>query len=349
MKMNTLGHTGIAVSEVCLGTMTYGEQNTVADSFEQLDYAQERGVNFLDTAELYAVPPKPETQGLTEDHIGQWFAARGNRDKWVVATKVVGRSGAMNWFRKDRSLPKLDAGNIREAVEGSLRRLRTDHIDLYQLHWPDRPLELFSGLNYVPTRDPADLVAPEETLRTLQDLIADGQVRAIGLSNETPWGLMSFLAQADHAGLPRVASVQNCYNLLNRVDEIAMSEIYYREGISSLPYSPLGQGTLTGKYIGGAMPEGSRKQLFNRMSRYETPGADDRVREYKILAEAHGLSLATMSLAFCKQRGFITATIIGATKMDQLREDIDAFGVDLTDDVIAGINDIHLRQPNPCP
>jgi len=348
MNYNQLGQSDLRASEICLGTMTWGEQNSEREAFEQLDYAADQGINILDTAELYAIPPRRETQGLTETIIGNWFKARNNRSEWIISTKVTGPSSRMDWFRQDGSLPRLDEKNIREAIEGSLKRLGTDYIDLYQLHWPDRPMELFGGLDYTHLDDNGS-VPPEDSLRVLADLVAEGKVRHVGLSNETPWGLMKFISLADAMGLPRMSTVQNAYNLLNRTDEMGLSEVFYREGVSSLPYSPLGQGTLTGKYIDDACPAGSRKALFDRMPRYETSGANARVKEYKSLAESHGLTLTQLALAFCRSRPFIGATIIGATTMAQLKENIDAFDTTLSEDVLKGIEEIHLRQPNPCP
>ena len=344
--MTPLGRSGLTVSEVCLGTMTFGEQNSREDAFAQLDLAQDRGINFLDTAELYAIPPRAETHGRTEEYIGDWFAARGNRDRWIVASKVVGRS-SMDWFRPWEGETRVDERNIRYAIEGSLKRLKTDRIDLYQIHWPDRPMKIFGAVGY--DHQPGDAVPIEEQLAILKALVDEGKIRAVGLSNETPWGVMRFLEAADRLGLPRVASVQNAYSLLNRVDDTALAEVLIREEVGYLPYSPLGQGVLTGKYLGGARPEGSRKVLFDRLQRYETEGVETVIRAYCDLAQAAGLTPAQMALAFVRQRPFVTSTIIGATTLPQLQENLSAFDVTLSADVLKGIEAIHRLRPNPCP
>ena len=267
MDYRELGRTGLKVSSLCLGTMTFGEQNSEADGHAQMDYARERGINIFDAAEIYPVPPKPETQGRTEAIIGTWLAARGKRDKVMIATKVAGR-GKMTWLRQDGAKTRHSEAQINEAVEASLRRLRTDYIDLYQLHWPDRPMRIFEGHDYLHLQ--GDTHPIDEILGVLAKLVASGKVRFIGLSNETPWGVMSFLKASEQHGLPRLASIQNAYNLVNRSFETGLSEIFYREQVSLLAYSPLGQGYLSGKYEGGALPPGSRKTLFNRLGRYET-------------------------------------------------------------------------------
>ncbi len=335
------------VSVICLGTMNMGEQNTEAEGHAQLDYALDHGVNFIDTAELYAVPPRKETQGRSEEIVGSWLAARGNRADVVLASKVCGRSTGLKWMRGDGRLPDLSRGQIFAAIEGSLRRLRTDHIDLYQVHWPDRPLRLFSGLAYEHVE--ADFIPIEETLGALDELVRQGKVRAIGLSNETPWGTMRYLAAAEKAGCARVASIQNAYNLLNRTFETGLSEIAYREQVGLLAYSPLAQGYLSGKYENGALPAGSRKALFNRLQRYETPPAGAAITAYLELARANGLDPAQMALQFVTTRPFVTTNIIGATTMDQLRTNIASVGVKLSDELLRAIEDIHLRSPNPCP
>jgi aryl-alcohol dehydrogenase-like predicted oxidoreductase len=346
MDYRELGRTGLRVSAICLGTMTYGEQNTEAEGHEQMDYAVDQGVNFFDAAELYPIPPKADTQGRTEDVIGAWFQARRNRDKIILATKVVGRTG-MTWFRKDKSPGRLTRAQITEAVEGSLKRLRTDYIDLYQTHWPDRPMRIFGGLGY--ERFAGDEVAIEETLQALAGLVQQGKVRYAGVSNETPWGVMEYLNAAERHGLPRIVSIQNAYNLLSRAFETGLSEITEREQVGLLAYSPLGQGYLTGKYRNGALPAGSRKQLFDRLQRYETPQAGIAMEKYFELAGKAGISPTHLALQWVTTRWFVTANIIGATTMAQLKENLASVNTPLTGDVLQGIEDIHQLHSNPCP
>jgi aryl-alcohol dehydrogenase-like predicted oxidoreductase len=346
MDYRELGRTGVKVSALCLGTMTFGEQNSEAEGHAQLDYAVGRGINFIDGAEIYPVPAKPETQGRTEAIIGTWLAARRQRDKVVIATKVAGR-GKTSWLRKDGSSTRHSAAQIREAVEGSLKRLRTDYIDLYQLHWPDRPMRVFEGLNYLHLEGDSHPI--HEILGVLGKLVAGGTVRFVGLSNETPWGLMSFLKASEQHGLPRPVSIQNAYNLVNRTFEIGLSEVAYRERVGLLAYSPLGQGYLTGKYEGGALPPGSRKTLFARLGRYEQGNGPRAISTYVALARRHGLDPAQMAIAFAVSRPFVTSAIIGATTLDQLTTDIDAAELELSPDVLADIDQIHLDYPNPCP
>jgi aryl-alcohol dehydrogenase-like predicted oxidoreductase len=346
MDYRELGRTSVKVSALCLGTMTFGEQNSEAEGHAQLDYAVGRGINFIDGAEIYPVPAKPETQGRTEAIIGTWLAARRQRDKVVIATKVAGR-GKTSWLRKDGSSTRHSAAQIREAVEGSLKRLRTDYIDLYQLHWPDRPMRVFEGLNYLHIEGDSHPI--HEILGVLGKLVAGGTVRFVGLSNETPWGLMSFLKASEQYGLPRPVSIQNAYNLVNRTFEIGLSEVAYRERVGLLAYSPLGQGYLTGKYEGGALPPGSRKTLFDRLGRYEQGNGPRAISTYVALARRHGLDPAQMAIAFAVSRPFVTSAIIGATTLDQLTTDIDAAELELPDAVLADIDQIHLDYPNPCP
>ena len=267
MDYRELGRTGLKVSRLCLGTMTFGEQNSEADGHAQMDYALDCGINIFDAAEIYPIPPRAETQGRTEAIIGTWLAARKARDKVMIATKVAGR-GKMSWLRKDASKTRQSPAQIMEAVEASLRRLNTDYLDLYQLHWPDRPMRIFEGHDYLHLEGDSHPV--HEILGALGRLVTDGKVRFVGLSNETPWGVMSFLRASEQHGLPRPVSIQNAYNLVNRSFETGLSEIFYRERVSLLGYSPLGQGYLSGKYEGGALPPGSRKTLFNRLGRYES-------------------------------------------------------------------------------
>jgi aryl-alcohol dehydrogenase-like predicted oxidoreductase len=346
MDYRELGRTGIKVSALCLGTMTFGGQNSEAEGHAQLDHAVEQGITMIDAAELYPIPPKPETQGRTEAIIGTWLAARKARDRMIVATKMIGRS-KMNWLRQDRSPGRQSRAQILEAVEASLKRLKTDYIDLYQLHWPDRPMHIFEGLDYVHL--PGDTHPIEEILAVLGELVAHGKVRFVGLSNETPWGVMSFVKAAEGGDLPRVVTIQNAFNLVNRSFEIGLSEITYREGVSLLAYSPLGQGYLTGKYEGGALPPGSRKELFDRLGRYEMGNGPTAISAYVALARKHGLEPAQMALAFVTSRPFVTSTIIGATTLPQLKTDIAGGQLKLPAAVLKDIEAIHLAYPNPCP
>ena len=347
MEYRELGRTGVKVSALSLGTMTFGEQNSEAEGHAQMDYAVERGINLFDAAEIYPIPPKPETQGRTEEVIGTWLKARKTRDRVLIATKVAGRSSKIDWLRDETMLSRQSAEQINEAVDKSLRRLQTDYIDLYQLHWPDRPMRIFEGLDYV--RLPGESHPIHEILATLGKLVTDGKVRFIGLSNETPWGVMSFLRLAEQHGLPRPVSVQNAFNLVNRSYEVGLSEITYEEQLSLLAYSPLGQGYLTGKYEGGALPPHSRKTLFDRLGRYEKANGPHAISAYVALAKKHGLDPAQMAIAFAVSRPFVTSVIIGATAMDQLKTDIAAADLTLSDNVLEDIDQIHLDYPNPCP
>jgi aryl-alcohol dehydrogenase-like predicted oxidoreductase len=348
MDLRPLGRTGLSVSAICLGTMTWGEQNSEAEGHAQMDMALDRGVNFFDTAELYPIPPKPETQGRTEAIIGTWFKSRGTRDRVILATKVCGRSQS-TWFRDDGSPCELSRRQIEEAVDKSLKRLQTDYIDLYQLHWPDRPVPQFGSNPTIFRRVEGPEHPIPEILETLGDLVRAGKIRHVGLSNESPWGTMRFLHAAETRGLPRVASIQNAYSLLNRTFEGGLAEIAIREQVGLLAYSPLAQGYLTGKYAGGALPAGSRKQLFDRLQRYETPGAAPAIEAYLALAREAGLDPAQMALAFVTSRSFVTSNIIGATSLEQLRTALDSTAVAIPPELEAGIDAIHLRHTNPCP
>ena len=341
-----LGKTGIDVTSICLGTMTWGEQNTEAEAHEQLSYAcDERGINFIDTAELYPVPPKADTQGRTEQYIGSWLNQRGRRDDLVIATKACGPGEWVSYFRGG---PRHTKTHLDAAIDASLARLQTDYVDLYQLHWPDRPTNFFGQLGYTHV-DGADETPIDEILTALESLVVSGKVRAIGLSNETPWGVMTFLEIARREGLPVVASIQNPYSLLNRTFEIGLSEIAHRESVGLLAYSPLAFGVLSGKYLGGKRPEGARLTLFDRFSRYSNPEATRATEAYAALAAEHGLSLTAMALAYVTSRPFVTSNIIGATSMAQLKENIDTHDLKLSDAVLDGIEAIHVRQPNPSP
>jgi aryl-alcohol dehydrogenase-like predicted oxidoreductase len=347
MEYRELGRTGVKVSRLCLGTMTFGQQNSDAEGHAQMDYAVARGINIFDAAEIYPIPPKPQTQGRTESTIGTWLAARKNRDKVLIGTKAAGRSAKFDWLRKDGSLSRQSAAQLMEAAEQSLKRLKTDYIDLYQLHWPDRPMRVFEGLDYVHLEGASHPI--DEILSALGKLVADGKVRFVGLSNETPWGVMSFLRAAEQHGLPRIVSIQNAYNLVNRSFELGLSEIAYREQVSLLAYSPLGQGYLSGKYEGGALPPGSRKTLFNRLGRYEKGNGPRAISTYIATARRHGLDPAQLAIAFAVSRPFVTSVILGATTMEQLETDIDAADLALSEEVLADIEQIHLDTPNPCP
>lgn len=349
MQFRPLADTGIFLPEICLGTMTFGEQNTQEQAFQQLDYALDQGVYFWDTAEMYPVPPKPETQGATERIIGNWIAARGGRDKLFLASKIAGPSQGGSHIRDGKT--RFVADEISAAIDQSLSRLQTDYIDLYQLHWPQRPTNFFGKLGYGNAEAAEDRTGTdlEETLTALQDEIKKGRIRYIGLSNETPWGTMKFLHLAEKLGLSKFVSVQNPYNLLNRTYEIGMSEIAHYEGVGLLTYSPLAFGYLTGKFRHGARPANARVTLFSRFSRYSNPQSEWATEQYAQLAEQHGLSLTQLALAFIKQQFFVTSTIIGATNLDQLKENIQAFEIDLSEEILKAIEDIHRQQPNPAP
>ena len=349
MQFKPLANTGILLPEICLGTMTFGEQNTQADAFQQLDYALERGLNFWDTAEMYPVPPKPETQGSTERIIGNWIAERGGRDKLFLASKIAGPSQGGSHIRDGQT--KFVASEIESALDQSLTRLQTDYIDLYQLHWPQRPTNFFGKLGYGNAEANSDQTVTnlEETLIALSNEIKKGRIRYIGLSNETPWGTLKFLHLAEKLGLEKFVSVQNPYSLLNRTYEIGMSEIAHYEGVGLLAYSPLAFGYLTGKFRNGARPANARVTLFSRFSRYSNPESEWATEQYAQLAEKHGLTLTQLALAFIKQQFFVTSTIIGATNLEQLKENIDAFDVNLSEEVLKGIEEIHRQQPNPAP
>ena len=348
MQYRPLGRTGLQVSAICLGSMTWGEQNTEAEGHAQMDYAFERGINFIDTAELYPVPPKAETQGATEAIIGSWMAQRKNRDDVIIATKVLGRS-QNTWLRNDGVMTELSRPQIMEAVDKSLKRLRTDHIDLYQVHWPDRAVRAFGSNSTIfrNLREPEHSI--ESTLDVLGELVRAGKVRHVGISNESAWGTMRYLAHAEQTGAPRVAAIQNAYSLVNRTFEINLAELAMREHVGLLAYSPLAQGYLTGKYAGGALPPGSRKQLFNRLQRYEKPAALAAYEAYTALAREFGLDPAQMALAFVTSRPFVTSNIIGATTLDQLKTNIDSIDVTITPELEERIDALHLHYCNPAP
>ncbi|WP_029919253.1 NADP(H)-dependent aldo-keto reductase [Nevskia soli] len=344
MRTRKLGPTDLDVTRICLGTMTWGEQNTEAEAHEQLDYAVAQGINFIDAAEMYPVPPKAETQGRTEQYLGTWLKARGNRDKLIIATKVIG-PGEFPWLRGG---PRLDRASVLAACDTSLQRLQTDYIDLYQVHWPARSTNYFGQLNYRATNDRA-ATPIEETLGALGELVRQGKVRHIGISNETPWGVAEYFRLARERNLPRPVSIQNPYSLLNRSFEVGLSEFSHRDKLGLLAYSPLAFGALSGKYLGGARPPQGRLTLFARFSRYNGEHADHAIGEYVALARQHGLDPAQMALAFVTARPFTTSTIIGATTMEQLRSNIASSEIKLSDEVLQGIEAIHKRYTIPCP
>lgn len=346
MEYTKLPHTAINVSKICLGTMTWGNQNTEAEGFEQMDYALDHGVNFFDTAELYSIPASANRHSDTEKIIGNWFQKNRNRSKVVLATKIAGKAEMSKFIRT--------TGFSREAlitaVEGSLERLKTDYIDLYQLHWPERKTNFFGQRGYV--HDPSDFWEDNihQVLETLRDLVQEGKIRQVGLSNETPWGTMRFLEESKvHTTLPRMITVQNSYNLLNRDYEVGMAEVSHREHIGLLAYSPLGFGVLSGKYLGDRLPDQSRLKLFPNYKRYSSTKAIEATQKYYQLAQEHNLSLTQMALAYVNTRPFLTSNIIGATTMKQLEENIASIDLVLTDEILAGIEAIHNEIPNPAP
>ncbi|GLT18142.1 aldo/keto reductase [Vibrio zhanjiangensis] len=344
MQYNKLPHSTLEVSQICLGTMTFGEQNSQQEAFEQLDYALERGINFIDTAEMYPVPPSAETQGITETYLGNWLKKSGKREKVVLATKVAGPRN-IPYIRDNMS---LDRRNIHQALDDSLKRLQTDHIDLYQIHWPQRRTNCFGQLNY-PYPEQQEEVTLIETLDSLAGLVQAGKIRYIGVSNETPWGVMTLLRLAEKHELPRIVSIQNPYNLLNRSFEIGLSEISHYEGVQLLAYSPLAFGCLSGKYLNNARPEGARCSRFERFVRYFTPQGIHATQAYIDLAKEHGLEPAQMALAFVNQRPFVASTIIGATNLAQLKSNIDSLDLTLTEELLTGLQEIGTTYSNPCP
>lgn len=346
MQYSQLGRTGIEVSRICLGTMTWGGQNSEEEAHAQLDAALDAGINFVDTAEMYPVPPRAETYALTERYLGSWLKKRNCRDRLVLATKVMSRSDDLKYVRDGNT--RLDRRNIESAVDASLQRLHTDYIDLYQLHWPDRKTNYFGQLGYRHVSDD-DAVPIEETLQVLGELVDAGKIRHIGVSNETPWGCMRFVQLAEQKGLPRIVSVQNPYSLLNRAFEVGLAEIAHREAVGLLAYSPLGFGVLSGKYLGGRRPEGARLSLYQRFKRYTGDLAEQATQAYVEVARRHDLDPAQMALAYVNSRTFLTSTIIGATALDQLHANIASIGITLSDDVLNAIEQIHRRWPNPCP
>ncbi len=346
MDYSYLPHTEIEVSKICLGTMTWGKQNTEAEGHEQMDHAFDKGVNFFDTAELYPIPAESERYAETERIIGNWFKKTGNRDKVVLATKIAGKAE----FTKHIRTTGFTRDAIIGAVEGSLERLQTDYLDLYQLHWPDRNTNYFGKRGYEHSATDYWEDNIHQVLETLRDLVREGKIRHIGLSNETPWGVMRYLEESKvHASLPRMITIQNPYSLLNRLFEVGNAEVAHREKIGLLAYSPLAFGVLSGKYLGNRKPDNARLTLFPNYARYSNEVATSATQKYYELAQEHNLSLAQMALAFVNSRPFLTSTIIGATSMKQLEENIASSAITLQETVLERIEKIHDKIPNPAP
>jgi len=345
MNYRKLGNTDLDVSTICLGTMTWGEQNTQEEAFEQMDFALNQGINFFDTAELYAVPPREETYGHTESIIGNWFEKTKKREKVILATKVAGP--ARDYLRKGEN--SFVGKNLDDALNDSLKRLKTDYIDLYQLHWPERNVNIFGKLGYVHKENEWNNF--EQVLENLKKYIDQGKIRYIGLSNETPWGVMNYLKLHKDKNLPRMMSIQNPYSLLNRSFEIGLSEVSIREKIGCLAYSPLASGYLSGKYRNGLFPKGSRMEKYGDFwkYRYNSPNMEKAVEEYYKISKKYNLDLSQMSLKFCEVQNFMTSVIIGATTMEQLKTDIESVNVNLSEDIIKEINEVQKLYPNPCP
>ncbi|WP_299604880.1 aldo/keto reductase [uncultured Aquimarina sp.] len=343
MKYTTLPNTDIKVSKICLGSMTWGEQNSEAEGHEQIDYAIDKGVNFIDTAELYSVPAKKETQGSTERIIGSWLKKSGKRDDVVIASKIVGPAE----FSKHIRTGGFSKSELEDAIHKSLERLQTDYIDLYQLHWPERQTNYFGKLGY--THDENDPWKDNfaEVLGYLNDFVKQGKIRQIGVSNESAYGLMRYVEEA-RKGAPKMITVQNPYNLLNRKDEIGLAEILHREDMGHLPYSPLGFGMLTGKYL-DEIPKNSRVDLFPNYNRYMNENSYRATRLYNEIAKKYDMSLTQMSLAFVNQQPFVTSNIIGATSIQQLEENISSIDLALSDEILNEINGVHTQIPNPAP
>ena len=348
MNYKKLGKTNFEVSTICLGTMTWGEQNSIKEAFQQMDYAVDQEVNFFDTAELYAVPMKPETRGKTSQFIGEWFLKTKKRSKIILADKVAGAS-VMSWMRPNSEKTSLNKKQIEFAIDRSLRDLKTDYIDLYQVHWPDRPSGPFSGKLEYEHKDSNSSVSIEETLDALNNLVKVGKARHVGISNETAWGTNQYLKYSEQKKNTRIVSIQNAYNLLNRKFEVDLSEIAIREKVGLLAYSPLASGYLSGKYRNGAMPKNSRMDLFyDFWPRYRTVNSEKAIEEYWNLAKKFNLDLAQMSIKFCEIQPFVTSVIIGATTMEQLKTNIDSVDIKLDKEIIKKIGEIQKKYTNPC-
>ena len=345
MKFKKLGTTDIDVSLICLGTMTWGTQNTEKDAFEQMDYAVSQGINFFDTAEIYSVPPTSDSYGKTEVMIGNWFEKRKNRDKIILASKVAGPG--CEWIRGGGN--NFDEKKIGEAIDGSLKRLKTDYIDLYQLHWPERSTNFFGRRDYLFNNKEGNWNSFESILEALEKYIKSGKIRHIGMSNETPYGLSRYLEISKNKGAPRMMSVQNPYNLVNRTYEIGMSEISIREKCGLLVYYPLAAGGLSGKYRNGKMPKDSRMALFKGWERHLNPLAMEAYDKYFKLAKDFNLTMVQLAQSFVNSRPFVTSNIIGATTMDQLKENVESINIEFTDEMMERVNEIHNNNPNPSP
>ncbi len=344
MNYKKLGNTDINVSTICLGTMTWGEQNTQNEAFEQMDYSLDNGVNFWDTAELYAVPPKAETYGHTETIIGNWFEKTKKRKDVILASKVGGPS--RKYMRNGEN--SFTGKNLEDALHGSLKRLKTDYIDLYQLHWPERNVNNFGKLGYEHKEN--DWNKFEDVLENLKKFIEEGKIRYVGLSNETPWGVMNYLQLAKDKNLPRMMSIQNPYSLLNRSYEVGLAEVSIRENIGCLSYSPLASGYLTGKYRNKKFPKGSRMERdFDFWTRYRKPNMEEAVEDYYKISQKFDLDMSQMSIKFCEVQDFMTSVIIGATTMEQLKTNVESVKVNLDSEVIKEINNVQKKYPNPCP
>lgn len=347
MEYRPLGNTDLQVSVIGLGTMTFGEQNSYEEAAAQMTLALEQGVNFIDTAEMYPVPPRGETQGDTERFVGRWLRATKRRSDVVLATKVSGRNPPTGDFDHVRGGPRLSRAQVLSAIDGSLQRLQTDYVDLYQVHWPERVTNFFGQLGY--RHVPSDSIAIEETLDALAEVVRAGKARSVGISNETPWGLMEYLRLARETDLPRVVSIQNPYSLLNRSFEVGLAEMAIREKVGLLAYSPLAFGMLSGKYSDGARPPGARLTLFERFARYTNPQAEAATAAYVALAHEAGLDPAQMALAFVNGRQFTTSNIIGATTIEQLQANIASADLSLDKDLLAAIEAVHARYTIPAP
>ena len=346
MNYRKLGNTDLEVSTICLGTMTWGEQNTDKEGFEQMDFSLDKGVNFWDTAEIYSVPPRAETYGDTEVIIGNWFEKNKKRDRIILATKVAGP--ARNYVRNGEN--SFVGKNLEKALNDSLKRLKTDYIDLYQLHWPERNVNMFGKLGYKHKNDEDEWNKIEDVLSELHKYIKSGKIRYIGLSNETPWGVNKFLQLSKELNLPRMMSIQNPYNLLNRTYEVGLAEISIRDEIGCLAYSPLASGYLTGKYRNGNLPKGSRIERDGDFwTRYQKPNLENAVEEYYKIAKKYNFNFAQMSLKFCEIQPFMTSVIIGATTIEQLKENIESVNIKLSEELKKDLNDIQKIYPNPCP
>ena len=347
MEKRRLGRTDLQVSALCLGTMMYGDQIDEREAARQMDFCFDRGVDFFDTAELYTVPPKPETQGESERFVGRWLKDRGVRDKVVIATKITGRA-PMEYLRGGET-PRLSADHIKRAVERSLKNLQTEYIDLYQTHWPDRRAPIFGAelKGFRPYKD--DWISFEETLGAMTELQREGKIRHFGVSNETPWGVMEQLRVSEENAMARIQSIQNAYSLVNRNFEVGLAEIALQENVGLLAYSPIAQGALTGKYLGGAKPAGSRGALYGRLGRYETPSAEKAIASYVALAEEFGVHPAVLAMQFVTTRSFVTSNIFGARNAEQLALIFASLEFEWTDEVEQAVNARHAALPNPCP